>query len=182
MSHYEDVSFIITNVRGENAYKNLLPLFTAHIRKGNNIVDYPPAYYAKSIYASGRSNNGMLGLGVDGNIQTTPKQLSNVKDIFCFGVGGHHAHASTGTMLNKIIINNTAHGFFSWGSGRYAQLGDGNEIMSTTPVEIHCLKHTRMAHIAGSFSHTVALTGILYGYVALNLRYWKSVRVGIKCW
>jgi alpha-tubulin suppressor-like RCC1 family protein len=146
--HYEDVYIQITNERGEKAHKELFPLFTIHMRKGNTIVDFPRSYCAKSMYSMGSGQNGALGIGSEEASQTL-RRVVPLANIYSFCVGGDHAHAST------------SDGFYSWGSGRYSQIGDNGCTMRLTPTRIDSISHERMAHIAGSFSHTLALTSKL---------------------
>jgi alpha-tubulin suppressor-like RCC1 family protein len=109
--HYADLELVVTNERGEDAsYDSILRLFIKHIRKGNGIVDFPPTYRAKSIHATGCGNNGALGLGNEEDRKEYEK-IENVTNIYTFATGGDHAHAST------------KHGLYSWGSGRFSQLG-----------------------------------------------------------
>ncbi len=49
-------------------------------------------------------------------------------------------------------------------------MGDGASAMRRTPTKIDALSHERMAHIACSYSHTVALTGMpFFCFELINL-------------
>ena len=98
-----------------------------------------------TVWAWGNNNYGQLGNGViDPNYSGAPVQVSNLTNVTAIAEGMFHSLAvkSDGTV-------------WTWGDGRYGQLGNGTNINSNVPVQVSGL--TDAIAVAGSNGSSIAL-------------------------
>ena len=82
----------------------------------------------------GQNNEGLLGLGYDINSVETPTILTKLKDIKEISLSDYHA----------VVLNNNGNAF-SWGLGKYGELGLERTIYTPTPQQI--LTDTIYTHV-----------------------------------
>ena len=78
-----------------------------------------------NVYVWGKNQDGLLGLGYDITSVDSPTLISKLKEIKEISLSDYHA----------VVINNNGNAF-SWGLGKYGELGLERSIYSPTPQQI----------------------------------------------
>lgn len=99
------------------------------------------------LYAFGRNQNGQLGDGTT-NDCLEPKRISALEDldVCLIACGAEHSMCCT-----------TDGQVFSWGWGRYGNIGDGGKVDRHTPAKVLGLDGVKVSQIACGWRHSLAV-------------------------
>ena len=97
------------------------------------------------VWAWGRNNIGMLGIGTANVSSLIPMQTLNISDVMAVAGGQYHSLA--------LKSDGTA---WSWGEGAYGQLGNGSPYDEYAPVPVSNL--SGIIDIACGWNHSLAVT------------------------
>ena len=102
-----------------------------------------------ALLAFGCSDHGRLGVAPKKPDRTVPTHVTALQPHFIVGAaaGGEHSLAVT-----------RSGAVFSWGRGRYGQLGHGDMTTHETPTEVAGAAEKRVTNVSAGFHHSLLLT------------------------
>lgn len=108
------------------------------------------------VMSFGRNQNGQLGIGtIDDSYQ--PREVSSLNQEFVTAISCGAEHSICCTKEGKV---------FSWGWGRYGNIGDGETIDRHTPVLVKGLDGVKIEKVACGWRHSIAIdrSGAVYSW------------------